>query len=424
MMTRPDAGWSGGKTSTSTVSGDGKTSYGGKTVQPARSGVQFAGGTSSFNKGTNAQAGVTYANKGSNPQQGVSFAGKGVTPQRGVSYVAQNSPRSVVSPKLSLSAYDNMPQTSLMGRPGMPSLINVDDRSVTSKSGPQTYGEIDSIRGAGPRVGNAQKLSAFLSRDPNSQMAFGSIGRAPKQFTASIGDDMARGVGAPSKPLRGVSTDGRELRTATGSYFAPQQQPNQQPRQATGSYFPESGPTAGMMALGKINSGLGKYRDGLVSAGMFNDQSADLGPNYNPNDGRQSGPEPMPDPTSAPPQRTSLISDDPNSLMSPNTVGRGIGGLLGGLVGGPIGGMLGSKIGGMATDKAREYGHPLYGYGRGENKIAAEYDDPSLIVGMGKGPFSSFANPQATTIPQQQEKPGVIPPWFNWQQWGSGPRPV
>jgi hypothetical protein len=212
------------------------------------------------------------------------------------------------------------------------------------------------------------------------------------------------------------------LRSATGTYFAPQQPPKQMLRQATGSYFPPSGPTAGMQSLAKINTGLGRFKTSLADAGMFGSQSADLGPNYNPDDGMQRGPETMPDPTSGlppqsgagmygdagqpwnapagtPPSRASLIGDDEGSFISPKTMGKGAGGLIGGVLGGPVGGLIGSKLGGFAVDKAREYGHPLYGYGTGNGN---RDESGNLLSGLGGGGNSGLIDPQL--LEQQREK--------------------
>jgi hypothetical protein len=246
-------------------------------------------------------------------------------------------------------------------------------------------------------------------------IAYNAISKPQKQSTVSYGDDMARGIEqrvasrvAQPRPLRGVSTEGRST--------------------------PMSGPTAGMVALGKINDGLGKYHNSLENAGMFGGgQMVDLGPNYGKGWlGPQSGPETRPDPASGPPERTALISDDPNSLMSPNTVGRGVGGVLGSMIGGPLGGALGSKLGGFAMDKAGEYGHPLYGLPRSSNPIAAEYDDPSLNVGQGRGGFidpmtgmPSQGNSAVQTTPQPQNtafrpKQSAYPDYYS--SWANLPK--
>lgn len=194
-----------------------------------------------------------------------------------------------------------------------------------------------------------------------STLAYGAQ-RPLKQITSSYGDDMAAGIEGrvasrvnQPRPLRGVSTEGRS---------------------------PMVSPMAGQGAPGFNPLMKSPLNNGFTPNSIRREYDQ-----FAVNNSRRGNDGNNPMPTSGSPSRTALISDDPDSFTSPNTIGRVAGGLLGGVVGGPAGGLFGSKLGGMAIDKAREYGHPVYGYGRGNNDIAAEYDNPSLLVGQGKGTF-------------------------------------
>jgi hypothetical protein len=241
-------------------------------------------------------------------------------------------------------------------------------------------------------------------------LTMGSL-RQPKSITASIGDDMASGIEnrvaarlSQPKPLRGISTQGRN---STAS-------PMISPMAGQGAPYP--GPTSPVAG----RAGFPAYQDRLKDTMMTN---------YN------RGREPdiqmagSPSSTGSP---SSLIGDSEDSLVSPNTLGRGAGGLIGSIVGGPVGGLLGSKLGGFAVDKAREYGHPLYGRNRGENQIAAEYDDPSLNVGLGRGglidpltgkPSQGNSAVQSTPQPKStifRPRPNAYPEYYS--SWAGLPK--
>ena len=264
--------------------------------------------------------------------------------------------------------------------------------------------------GAGNTLQRAMAAPAVsMQRNANYTPSLSYGAQKPQKIMASLGDDMAASIEgrvaqrlANPGPLRGVSTQGRT--------------PMVSPMAGQGSPYP--GPTSPV--AGK--AGFPAYQQRLQDTMMANYNRGQTPPT------QMAG---MPQPTGAPPSRTSLISDDPSSLMSMNTVGRGVGGILGGIVGGPVGGMLGQKLGGIAMDKSQEYGHPLYGYGSGPQQ--------ERLSGFGGGggdgrimphDVPPTSNSMVQSTPQQPQGPqgaqafkpprGMYPDYYS--SWANLPR--